>query len=85
LNTLNQSATVTQDVGEQFERILTAEVEPAIKDLSSCLLYPDGPGSELDACIARFEAALQRVRAAQGHLHGHLAKLRQLSEHFPQA
>jgi len=83
LNTLHQSTIGTQEVGEQFEQILVAEVEPAIKDLSSCLLYPDGPRSELDACVSRFEAALQRLRAAQGHLHHNLAKLRQLSEHFP--
>jgi tetratricopeptide (TPR) repeat protein len=85
LNTLHQSTIGTQDLGEQFEQILATEVEPAIKDLSSCLLYPDGPRSELDACVTRFEAALGRLRAVQGHLHHHLVKLRQLSEHFPQA
>ena len=85
LTLLHQATIDTEDKGKAFEEVLEREVEPAIKDLSSCLLYPDGPRSELDACVTRFEAALGRLRTVQGHLHHHLVKLRQLSEHFPQA
>ena len=39
-----------------FHQVLADELETAIKELSSCLLYPDGPITELDACVSRFEA-----------------------------
>ena len=62
---------------------LEKEVEPAIKELSSCLLYPDGARSELDECVKKFEAALARLRETRLTLHGRVERLGGLTASFP--
>jgi tetratricopeptide (TPR) repeat protein len=84
LNDLHQATINTEEIGREAYKILEAEVEPAIKDLSSCLLYPDGPRSELDECVKKYEAAVERLRAAQKALHSRIDQLRQFSEKMPQ-
>jgi len=63
--------------------VLEREVEPAIKDLSSCLLYPNGPRSELDACVAKFDAALKHVRKLQQELQLCVARVKNCGDHLP--
>src|SRR5262249_4626947 len=41
LSTLHKATIESENFGRAFLRILEGEVEPAIKELSSCLLYPD--------------------------------------------
>jgi tetratricopeptide (TPR) repeat protein len=55
----------SEDFGRTFLQVLENEVEPAIKELSSALLYPDTSASELDQCVEKFEAAIGRMRGAQ--------------------
>jgi tetratricopeptide (TPR) repeat protein len=83
LTTLNQTAHEAEDLGREFQRLLDEELEPAIKELSSCLLYADGPLSEFDACIARFEAAMDHVRLTQHNLEASMGRLQRMSETFP--
>jgi Tfp pilus assembly protein PilF len=83
LGSLHQAIGDAQDVGKQLEEILANEVEPAIKDLSSCLLYPDGARTELDECVRKFEAALARLRETQLTLNGRVRKLASVSGQFP--
>jgi Tfp pilus assembly protein PilF len=83
LSTLNQAAVTSEDCGRLFQQVLADELETAIKELSSCLLYPDGPISELDACVSRFEAALEHMRTAQSNLERSLTRLHALHESFP--
>ena len=84
LTALHQSTIISEEVGRQFQRILLEEVEPAIKELSSCLLYPEGPRSELDECVHRFEQALQNLQATQVNFKTNLARLRQLGRTYPE-
>jgi tetratricopeptide (TPR) repeat protein len=80
LTDLHQATITSEDVGRQMHQILQQEVEPAIKELSSCLLYPDGPRSELDECVQKFETALDKMRAAQQALRNRVTQMQQYSE-----
>jgi tetratricopeptide (TPR) repeat protein len=84
LTALHQTTIISEEVGKQLQRILLEEVEPAIKELSSCLLYPDGPRSELDECVHKFEEALQHLQATQVTFKSNLARLRQLGKTYPE-
>jgi tetratricopeptide (TPR) repeat protein len=84
LSALHATSTESENFGRQFQQVLIESVEPAIKELSSCLLYPDGSRIELDACIHRFEAAVERMRSLQQSLQSSMTRLREYAaEHFP--
>jgi len=83
LTGLHHAVIDAEGVGRQMEQILETEVEPSIKELSSCLLYPEGARSELDECVKRFEAALARLRETRLTLHGRVEKVGGMAESFP--
>lgn len=83
LAALNGAADQSEESGRQFQKVLSDEMENAIKELSTCLLYPDGPRSELDACIHRFESALEHMRMAQQSLDLSVTRLEESGSHFP--
>ncbi len=80
---LNQAAQEAEDGGTLFVQILLKEVEPAIKELSSCLLYSNRSRTELEECISKFETAIEHMRTAQQVIHGRLVQVREQSESFP--
>lgn len=80
---LNHVAGETEDVGRQLVLILERELEQALKQLSTALLYPDTPRSQLDSCVERFEKAMERVQAAHQALLRKSNQLRDLGEKFP--
>jgi tetratricopeptide (TPR) repeat protein len=83
LNSLHHAVVDAEAVGRQMEQVLENEVEPSIKELSSCLLYPEGARSELDECVKKFEAALARLRETRLTLHGRVQKVGGMTELFP--
>jgi tetratricopeptide (TPR) repeat protein len=84
LNSLHTASTETETHGKNLQQLLSAEIEPVIKELSTCLLYPDAPLSELATCLQRFEAALQRMRSLQESLKETVTRMREAAaEHFP--
>jgi tetratricopeptide (TPR) repeat protein len=78
LNTLHKATIESENYGRHFLEVLESEIEPAIKELSSCLLYPDTSLTELDQCVQKFEAAIQSMRGAQRNLQNSIEKLRSL-------
>jgi tetratricopeptide (TPR) repeat protein len=84
LNALHQATITTEDLGKEFEQVLEKEVEPAIKELSSCLLYPDGARMQLSDCVDQFEAAMQHMRTLQESLTATLNRVRKCNEEFPE-
>jgi tetratricopeptide (TPR) repeat protein len=84
LTTLHQATIESEELGRLFEGLLEQEVEPAIKDLSSCLLYPEGSRSVLDECIQRFEASLDHMRTTYRSLQAKVNRVRELGEQFHQ-
>jgi tetratricopeptide (TPR) repeat protein len=83
LAALNSGAETAEDLGRRFQKVLADEMEIAIKELSSCLLYPNAPIGELNSCIGRFGQALEHMQTAQKNLDAELARVQQLSAQFP--
>ena len=46
------------DAGRMLQQILDKEVEPSIKELSSCLLAVSSGGGDFEECVKKFESAL---------------------------
>jgi tetratricopeptide (TPR) repeat protein len=69
LAVVHKATVESEDLGRLFVQVLENEIEPAIKELSSALLYPDTSASELDQCVEKFEAAMARLQSAQKTLH----------------
>jgi tetratricopeptide (TPR) repeat protein len=65
LNIVHKATIESEDYGRQFLQVLEGEIEPAIKELSSALLYPDTSAQELDDCVQKFEAAMAHMRTIQ--------------------
>jgi tetratricopeptide (TPR) repeat protein len=85
LTTLHHATIESEELGRLFEGLLEQEVEPAIKDLSSCLLYPEGARSVLDECVKRFEIALEHMRTAHRSLQTKVNRVRELADDFPRS
>ena len=83
LSQLHQATIDREEKGKELEQV-RAKVEPAIKELSSCLLYANGPRSELEECVDKFEAALKNVRqAASDEMQSSVARVKNSGENMP--
>ncbi|HXG10760.1 MAG TPA: tetratricopeptide repeat protein [Gemmataceae bacterium] len=80
LSSLHKATIESENHGRHFLRILETEIEPVLKELSSCLLYPDSPAGELDACVHKFESAIQNMRSAHRNLQTSIEKLRTIGD-----
>jgi Flp pilus assembly protein TadD len=80
LATLHQATIETENQGRNFAQVLEKEIEPAIKELSSCLLYPGGSLGGLDACVEKFENAIHSMRSAQRSLQSCIKQVRAVGE-----
>jgi tetratricopeptide (TPR) repeat protein len=85
LSNLHKATIESENTGRNFLKILEREVEPAIKELSSCLLYADSSRSELDQCVQKFESAMQSIRSAQRTLQTSMNLVRSLGEKLIQS
>jgi hypothetical protein len=77
---LHQATIESENQGRNFLLVLEKEIEPAIKELSSCLLYPGGAVGGLDSCVQKFEEAMQSMRNAQRSLQSCLEQARALGD-----
>jgi tetratricopeptide (TPR) repeat protein len=80
LSTLHKATIDSENQGRNFLKILENEIEPAIKELSTCLLYSDSSATELDQCVQRFETAVANMRAAQSTLKNSVERVRLLGD-----
>jgi Flp pilus assembly protein TadD len=80
LSHLRQATIESENQGRNFLQILEREIEPAIKELSSCLLYPGGSVGGLDTCVQKFENAIHSMRSAQRSLQSCIEQVRTLGE-----
>jgi tetratricopeptide (TPR) repeat protein len=76
LTAMHKNTIEADGSARQFMELLEAEIEPAIKELSTCLLYPEGSVNELDQCVQKFETAINRMRAVQRTLQSNVDKIR---------
>jgi tetratricopeptide (TPR) repeat protein len=80
LSTLHKVTIESENYSRQFLKVVEGEVEPAIKELSSCLLYPDSTAAELDECVQKFETALASMRSLQRSLQTSMQRVRTVGE-----
>ncbi len=81
LLTVVHKATIESEAfGREFLNVLENEIEPAIKELSSALLYPDTSATELDECVQKFEAAIGRMRTVQKTLQRSVERVHSLGD-----
>jgi len=80
LSTLHKATIESEGHGRGFLKILESEIEPAIKELSSCLLYPDSSATEIDACVQKFESAIANMRSIQRSLQHTMERVRTVGD-----
>ncbi len=80
LGTLHKATIDTDTFGQRFLKLVEDEVEPVIKELSSCLISPDVSVSVLDACIQRFEDAMVHMKTLREALQLGVHKTKTLGE-----
>jgi tetratricopeptide (TPR) repeat protein len=80
LTNLHKATIESETYGRHFLKVLESEVEPAIKELSTCLLYPDSPSQELGHCVTRFEHAMSSMRGIQRDLQNAIERIRHIGE-----
>jgi tetratricopeptide (TPR) repeat protein len=80
LSNLHKATIESENQGRTFLKILENEIEPTLKELSSCLLYPDSSAHELDQCVQRFESALVSMRGAQRNLQTSIERVRHFGD-----
>jgi tetratricopeptide (TPR) repeat protein len=68
LSVLHKATIDSDNHGRLFLQVMETEIEPAIKELSTCLLYPDSSASEVERCLMKFEAAIANMRKEQQNL-----------------
>jgi tetratricopeptide (TPR) repeat protein len=76
LGALHRATIESENHGRTLLTILEKEIEPAIKVLSTCLLYPTSTVTELDHCVQKVEAAITSMRSAQRSLEETMEKVR---------
>jgi tetratricopeptide (TPR) repeat protein len=82
LHLLHRATIDSESHGRSFLQVVESDLEPVIKELSSCLLQPSTTAHELNECIVRFEAAMSAMREAQKTLQGTVQKIRNLGTRF---
>ncbi|HLJ92851.1 MAG TPA: tetratricopeptide repeat protein [Gemmataceae bacterium] len=80
LSYLHHATIESENQGRNFVAVLEKELEPALKELSSCLFYPDGSMGGLDTCLQKFENAIHSLRSAQRSLQSCLDQVRTLGD-----
>ncbi len=80
LGTLHKATIDSETHGRQFLQIIEHEIEPAIKELSSVLLYPNKSARDLDQCVRKFETALENMRGAQRTLQSSMQRVRAIGD-----
>lgn len=80
---LHQAAIDSDGVGRQFEQVLARDLDPAIKELATCLLYSGSGRFNLSQGVEHFESALDKLREIHQTLQNKMAHLRDLATRFP--
>jgi tetratricopeptide (TPR) repeat protein len=82
LTPLHRATVEVDDLGRNFLAVLEKEIEPAIKELSTCLLYPDSSAHQLALCLEKFELALANMRSVQQNLQTSMQRVHKLGDYL---
>lgn len=82
LRAMHRNSIDSETHGRDYLKTLLDEMEPAIKELSSCLLYSDSSLLEIGRCLEKFDAALGHVKRIQESIRTSMDKVRRVGEHL---
>lgn len=80
LRTLHRAAIDADTVGRELLSTLMDNLEPAIKELSTTLLYPNSSPSEIHENVKKFQEALTETRKLEDQLQNSVERVRMLGE-----
>jgi Flp pilus assembly protein TadD len=83
LTGLHQATIVSEETGKLLAKIIGEEIEPTIQELSRALMQTAASRGELDTCVEKFEAALNRMKSAFQAMKNSVGKLEETGERFP--
>jgi tetratricopeptide (TPR) repeat protein len=78
LNALHQATIDSDAVSRKFLKIMESEIEPVLRELSTCLLYRETSVHELEQCLLKFDTAVTNMRGAQQSLKTSMQHVQQL-------
>jgi predicted TPR repeat methyltransferase len=84
LQALHRTTVTSEGTCRDLIRILAEELEPAIKGLSSALLYSNSSATELSEHLERFEKAINRTRLLQKNWQTTMQRINELNEKLMQ-
>lgn len=80
LRGLHRSTIDADNVGREMLNSLMKDLEPAIKELSTTLLYPDSSSLEIHENVRKFDEACAKLRSFEENLQNSVERVRMLSE-----
>ena len=80
LTSLHKATLDSETMSRSFLKIMESEIEPVIKELSSCLLYPETASHDLERCLHKFETAIANMRGAQQDLKSSMRRVQKLGD-----
>ena len=79
-STLHKATVDSDTASRSFLQIMESEVEPAIKELSSCLLAHRSGPMEVEKCLQKFDAALAHMRNMQEQVQASMHHVQKVGE-----
>ena len=80
LTNLHRATIESENYSRHFLRLLEGEVEPVIKELSSCLLQPGKATNDLGQCVVKFEKAMNSMRGLQRELQSTMERIKVIGD-----
>jgi tetratricopeptide (TPR) repeat protein len=80
LTNLHRATIETENYSRHFLKLLEGEVEPVIKELSSCLLQPGKATNDLGQCVVKFEKAMNSMRGLQRELQSTMDRIKVIGD-----
>ncbi|HYV39046.1 MAG TPA: tetratricopeptide repeat protein [Gemmataceae bacterium] len=80
LSSLHKATIESDTMSRSLLSVMETEVEPAIKDLSSCLMLPGSTAQDVEQCLQKFESAIVKLRTAQKELGASLHQVQKMGD-----
>lgn len=80
LRDMHQAIISMDRQGHQLLHVLQDDIERVIRDLSSCLLFPNNPGNDLNGQIQKFNVVAALLQQLQQQLQKDMKKTREMGE-----
>jgi Flp pilus assembly protein TadD len=80
LRDMHQAIISMDRQGHQLLHVLQEDIERVIRDLSSCLLFPNNPGNDLNLQIQKFNVVASLLQQLQQQLQKDMAKTTEAGE-----